>query len=276
MQARPAFQVLFPAIEAAFAAGSVIMEVYRQKSFRITLKRDLSPVTIADKQAHSIITDILEPTGIPVLSEEGRNIPYGERKNWEQFWLVDPLDGTKEFIQRNDEFTVNIALIQGTEPVAGVIFAPVTATLYFGMVPHGAGIRKGSVPASMEEVIKQAQPLPCPVEERPYRLIASRSHLNRATRAFISDHLANYPQHQIVNRGSSLKLCMIAEGSADTYPRFGPTMEWDTAAGDAIIRAAGGRIVIADTFLPLQYNKPDLHNPWFVATSYQMAVRQTG
>jgi 3'(2'), 5'-bisphosphate nucleotidase len=260
------------AITASLLAGEKILEVYQGRNFKIRIKRDLSPITLADRLAHDVISQILEETGIPVLSEEGAKIRYEERSKWHRFWMVDPLDGTKEFINRNDEFTVNIALIEGGVPVMGVIFAPVPDTIYFGQQNQGSGRMSGASRQDAENILLQARTIPHPEGERAYRVIASRSHLNAETREFITNHLIEHPVYEMVSRGSSLKLCMIAEGSADIYPRFGPTMEWDTAAGDAIIRAAGGEVVHTDGSGPLAYNKPDLHNPWFIASLRKKSI----
>ncbi len=259
--------LLEEALEASFAASVKILEVYHGKRMKVRLKRDLSPVTLADRLAHEVILRHLKETGIPVLSEEGLKIPWEVRSGWERFWMVDPLDGTKEFIKRNGEFTVNIALIEEQRPVLGVIMAPVTGDCWFAAQEAGARYVRGPVTGSSLENIGRSVPLPLPPQQRPYRVIASRSHMNTETSSYISEKTRGLSHFESVNRGSSLKLCMIAEGSADLYPRFAPTMEWDTAAGDAIVTLAGGRIVKAEDDKPLLYNKPDLHNPWFIVTT---------
>ncbi|MFO7721791.1 MAG: 3'(2'),5'-bisphosphate nucleotidase CysQ [Bacteroidales bacterium] len=262
--------LLQEAIGAALQAGIKILEVYDREDFEVSLKSDDSPLTLADRLAHTTITGLLAETGLPILSEEGRDIPFMERQGWNRFWLVDPLDGTKEFISRNDEFTVNIALIEDGVPVMGVIYAPVPDILYFGTMHRGSRMMENARNHGSGDILREALKIPRATANRPYRVIASRSHLNAATNSFITNHLKDHPAHEMVSRGSSLKLCMIAEGSADIYPRFGPTMEWDTASGDAIIRAAGGEVVHTDGSGPLQYNKPDLHNPWFIARGVQI------
>ena len=251
------------AVQAALAAGADIMAMYDSPTadFGIERKADSSPLTRADKAAHERILSFLEPTGIPVLSEEGADIPYEERRTWQRLWVVDPLDGTKEFIKRNGEFTVNIALVENGIPTMGVIYAPATGVLYSGM-PLYYG-RPGSAYRQLmsENTIER---LPNFKKPRPFTVVASRSHLSPETEAFVADLKRKHPYLKLVNSGSSLKICLVAEGFADVYPRLAPTMEWDTAAGDAIARAAGCEVVDAETGLPLTYNKEDLHNPWFV------------
>lgn len=241
------------ATSAAIEAGKEIMRVYLDPShdFGIEEKVDKSPLTRADMAAHNCIVQHLKETGIPVLSEEGAHLPYEERRTWHRLWVVDPLDGTKEFIKRNGEFTVNIALVEDGKPVLGVIYVPATGVLYTGIVGKGA--------------IKGARdPLPLAPKHNAFVIVASRSHLSPETEEYIEQMRREHGEVQLLNSGSSLKMCLVAEGTADVYPRFAPTMEWDTAAGDAIVRAAGRRVLDAGTGLPLTYNKPDLHNPWFV------------
>lgn len=249
-------ELLATAIQAALDAGRDIMEIYDdpEADFGIERKADNSPLTRADKAAHARIMTYLEPTGIPVLSEEGAHLPYDERRTWQRLWIVDPLDGTKEFIKRNGEFTVNIALVEDGAPVMGVIYVPVKQQLYYGIVGEGA--------TKEEEGVKSS--LPLPAGERAFTVVASRSHLSSETADFIDNLRREHPDLELVSSGSSLKICLVAEGKADIYPRHAPTMEWDTAAGDAIARAAGREVVDAMTDEPLRYNKEDLHNPWFV------------
>lgn len=244
------------AIEAAVEAGKKILDIYDDPNadFEVERKADNSPLTKADKAAHLEIVKHLEPLGIPILSEEGRNIPYNERAEWRRLWIVDPLDGTKEFIKRNGEFTVNIALVEDGEPTLGVIYIPVTGELYYGDREEGAFKKSG------EDVVK----LPIEQQRDNYLVVASRSHLSPETAAYIEALKAIHTNVDTVSKGSSLKICLIAEGSADSYPRYAPTMEWDTAAGDAILRATGGALCQADSHTPLQYNKADLLNPYFV------------
>lgn len=258
------------AIKAALEAGDAIMEVYGTDDFQVEQKADDSPLTIADKKAHTIISNQLSGTGIPILSEEGRGIPYSERSGWERFWLVDPLDGTKEFIKRNGEFTVNIALIENNRPVLGVIFVPVLGHLYFGMVDYGAYLIDDLTDINPYDLVTDtlvgvAHKLPLKEKTDTYTIVASRSHLSPATEDYINRQKERYGKVDTLSKGSSLKLCMVAEGRADVYPRFGPTSEWDTAAGHAIVTASGGLVTRQDGVSPLEYNKEDILNPWFIA-----------
>jgi len=259
--------LIHTAIQAALEAGKAIMEVYRSSQAEVTFKEDRSPLTLADRRAHLSIMRDLTVTKIPILSEEGRQIPFPERKSWQSLWIIDPLDGTKEFINRNGEFTVNIALVEKGMPMMGVIYAPVLNEIWYGAVGYGAWHSFTKEVFSAEKIVASASPIPQPSEARPYRIAGSRSHFNEETETFIKNHLTHIPEHEFISRGSSLKLCMIADGSADIYPRFGPTMEWDTAAGDAIIKAAGASIVDAALQQPLKYNKADLLNPHFIASA---------
>jgi len=233
-------------------AGSVIMEIY-QKDFTVDYKDDKSPLTEADTVSNEIICRALREfyPDIPILSEENSIIDYDERKDWEYYWCIDPIDGTKEFIKKNGEFTVNIALIHRHEPVLGVVYAPVLEDLYSAKKGEGA--------------FKNDQKLPLQENQHPDKkmyVVASKSHLSPETQAFI-DALETQEIVQ-VSKGSSLKLCMVAEGTADIYPRLAPTMEWDTAAADAIVREAGKMTYQFENQKPLLYNKENLLNPWFV------------
>ena len=252
------------AIKSSLRAGKAILEVYHSNDFEVQLKSDRSPLTLADRKAHQVIVAGLEETGIPILSEEGKGIPYSVRKNWNRFWLVDPLDGTKEFIKRNGEFTVNIALIEHGVPVMGVIYVPVTGVLYFGSVEKGAF--EVGPPVKANNWFDKAEKLPKTTNTNIFHVVASRSHINPETEEFIENLKTKHPKIEIVSKGSSLKLCLIAEGKADIYPRFGPTSEWDTAAGHAIILASGGKVVLAeDESKALVYNKKNILNPFFIA-----------
>jgi len=254
------------AIKSSIKAGKAILEVYHSNDFEVQLKSDKSPLTLADRKAHQIIVAGLEGTGIPILSEEGKDIPFSVRKSWNRFWLVDPLDGTKEFIKRNGEFTVNIALIENGVPVMGVIYVPVTEVLYFGSLEEGAF--RVSQAGQTTDWFDKAEKLPQKTDDTTFRVVASRSHINTETEEFIQKLKNNHPKIEIVSKGSSLKLCLIAEGKADIYPRFGPTSEWDTAAGHAIISASGGKVVLADDAdTDLKYNKENILNPYFIAKS---------
>lgn len=258
------------AVKASLEAGKAILEVY-QTDFEVEHKKDASPLTEADKRAHREIVRMLNDfdADIPILSEEGRDIAYKDRVSWDLFWLVDPLDGTKEFVKRNGEFTVNIALIQQGTPLAGVIYVPVQDVLYFGWVGQGAWklsdfSKQDWDGQDWKDLKKIATVLPQNIQGRPYTVVASRSHLSTETESFINALRNEKGEVEMLSRGSSLKLCMVAEGSADVYPRFAPTMEWDTAAGQAIAMAAGKVVVRHDNDQPLTYNKENLLNPWFI------------
>ena len=254
------------AIEAAIEAGKAILEIYHSGDFDVTVKGDDSPLTRADLASHEVIMRHLEPMGIPVLSEEGRDMPFSERSGWSELWIVDPIDGTKEFIKRNGEFTVNIALARNGAPVLGVIYVPVTGELYVGV--QGEGACKAVCPADesvdVAEAMTGAQQLPLPKGDRPFTAVASRSHLSPETEAFIEDLKQEHGEVATISKGSSLKLCMVAEGKADCYPRFAPTMEWDTAAGQGICMAAGFDVIDQNTGRTMRYNREQLLNAWFL------------
>lgn len=256
-------------IRAAIDAGDAIMEVYAT-DFTIDIKSDNTPLTMADTRANDIITAVLDTTGIPYISEEGQLTPYHIRESWNRFWLVDPMDGTKEFVNRNGEFSVNIALIDNHKPIAGVIYAPVSDTLYFAdqsgawKLEHAKGSVIGN--GSYAHLKRKAHQLPLPRVSQDFTIVVSRSHLNPETTQFINSTKREHDSIRIVSRGSSLKMSMIAEGDADVYPRFGLTSEWDTAAGHALISAAGGRVVQFENHeIELSYNSLDLQNPSFIA-----------
>jgi 3'(2'), 5'-bisphosphate nucleotidase len=255
------------AVGAALGAGQAILEVYRT-AFSVEHKPDDSPLTEADRRAHTFIKGHLAPSGLPLLSEEGRAIPYAERRAWPRFWLVDPLDGTKEFVKRNGEFTVNIALVENRRPTLGVLYVPVTDRLYVAAPGIGARLLEGARAAFSPEGsgwIARARPLPLPPEApRPYTIAGSRRHGAPRLEAFVDAARALHGRVELITAGSALKFGLVAEGRADAYPRTGPTMEWDTAAGQAIAEAAGCRVVHFDTGAPLEYNKEDLLNPWFL------------
>ena len=262
-------QDILKAIDAALLAGEKILAIYNDPAsdFQVERKADNSPLTIADRAAHKAISQILAETPYPVLSEEGKSIPYVERKDWQELWIVDPLDGTKEFIKRNGEFTVNIAFVQDFIPRIGVIYLPVKHVLYFAL--EGLGTYKladvtSRGDASLEELIAKAIRLPIETEHDKYVIVASRSHSTPETEKFVEEARVVHPNVELVSSGSSIKICLVAEGVADVYPRFAPTMEWDTAAGHAIARAAGMEVYRAGMDMPLSYNKEDLLNPWFI------------
>jgi len=255
------------AIQAAVKAGQAILEIYGTEDFQVESKADDSPLTIADKTANGIITEILEKTEIPLLSEEGKTIPYMNRSWWPRFWLVDPLDGTKEFIKRNGEFTVNIALVEEGHAEFGVVYAPVIKELYLGIPGRGAFLcrEEKNFNQPLDYLLQFADQMPCePPDEENFRVVASRSHYNEDTKAFVEALDPGGKEISLVSKGSSLKLCMVAVGSADIYPRLGPTMEWDTAAAHAVVKAAGKNVYHAETSEELKYNKENLLNPYFV------------
>lgn len=257
------------AIKASLAGGKEILDVYNQEDFEVQLKSDNSPLTKADQLAHNAIMSFLESTDIPVLSEEGREMNFDERKGWNKLWIVDPLDGTKEFIKRNGEFTVNVALVEDGVPVLGVIYVPVKKELYFSNKEIGSYklARVGSktaVPEDINVLMEAGGKLPIQDGDRSFTIVGSRSHMSPETEAFVSQLKEEHPDLEVLSKGSSLKICMVAEGSADVYPRFAPTMEWDTAAGQAIAMNAGFEMVRSDDNSSLVYNKEDLLNPWFI------------
>ncbi len=273
------------ALKAAVAAGEEILDVYGG-TIAVDFKDDRTPLTEADRRAHARIAEILRPSGVPVLSEEGRSIPYEERRGWSRLWIVDPLDGTKEFIKRNGEFTVNIALVESGNPVLGVVLAPALGRLYGGC--QGRGSFKLEMEAEkllslaardsfLEVFLKLSAKLPLEKQgDRPFTAVASRSHMSPETTAYIDTLRAGHPDLSLASIGSSLKFCLVAEGEADIYPRFGPTMEWDTAAGHAVAVFSGARVVESASGAPLAYNKPDLLNPWFIVTVASSSSERTG
>jgi len=254
------------AVKAAIEAGRAILEIYHSGDFDVTVKGDDSPLTRADIASHEVIMEHLTPLGIPVLSEEGRDMPFSEREGWSELWIVDPIDGTKEFIKRNGEFTVNIALVQDGVPVLGVIYVPVSGTLYVGVQNEGAKMAMFPADSDLDlsALLGIADSLPLPKGDRPFTAVASRSHLSPETEAFIDGLKQKYGEVATISKGSSLKLCMVAEGQADCYPRFAPTMEWDTAAGQAICMAAGFDVIDQDTGETMRYNREQLLNAWFL------------
>ena len=273
------------ALIAAKKAGEAILEVYHGE-IDVSYKEDDSPLTLADKRAHSAIASHLSSDStrsIRILSEEGKHTPYEERQGWEYYWLVDPLDGTKEFVKRSDEFTVNIALIKKNKPVLGIVFLPAIGCLYFAA--EGLGSYKledvgaiGQLVAGAGELTDEDKPLRTLIEASislplqqsfnkspdQLHLVGSRSHGTEALSEFVEKMKHHYKKVDFVPAGSALKLCLVAEGSADIYPRFGPTMEWDTAAGHCVVEQSGGEVVDMEKKAPLDYNKKDLHNPYFV------------
>jgi len=239
-------------VKIAKDAGDAIMKIY-DKDFQIDYKDDKSPLTEADTKSNEIICEALARAypEIPILSEENKAAEYAVRKNWEYFWLIDPIDGTKEFIKKNGEFTVNIALIHKNSPVLGVVYAPALGDMYQAKKGEGAFKNGEKLPLQTNPDLKEKM-----------SVVASKSHLSDETQAFI-DTLDTKEIEQ-VSKGSSLKLCMVAEGEADIYPRLAPTMEWDTAAADAVVRESGKMTYQFENDQPVVYNKTDLLNPWFV------------
>ena len=259
-------QLLINAVQTSFRAGSEIMKIY-DLAFEVELKGDLSPLTEADKASHELIIKELSAFGYPILSEEGKSIPFEERTAWTKYWCVDPLDGTKEFIKRNGEFTVNIALMDKDTPIMGVICQPVKEVAFAAIVGgnvyriDSAGLGKLSADTldsyrlTDTEISSQGE----------IKVVASRSHRSVETEDFIADLKKQGSKVLLVNSGSALKFCLLAEGKADIYPRFAPTMEWDTAAGHAILKACGRNIILYPGTAEMKYNKPSLVNDWFIA-----------
>lgn len=257
------------AIEASIAAGKVIMNIY-EKDFQVDFKNDASPLTDADTAANTVIMECLNKTGIPIISEENRQISYTIRKNWTSCWIVDPLDGTKEFIKKNGEFTVNIALVHNGLPEFGVIYVPATGVLYFGDVSQQKAYRIAIDHSGYEisEILKKASEIKPKHDLSVIRVVGSRSHMNQDTLDFV-EKLSEESNKEIemVSKGSSLKFCLVAEGSADIYPRFAPTMEWDTAAGQAICMAVGLKVIDYTSNLDMRYNKESLLNSFFLVSN---------
>jgi 3'(2'), 5'-bisphosphate nucleotidase len=272
--------LLLTAVRATIRAGLATLAVY-ESELHVDYKDDRSPLTLADTRSHEIIAGCLKPTGIPVLSEEGRNIPAAERRRWQRLWVVDPLDGTKEFIKHLGEFTINIALVESERPTLGAIFVPVKNVLYFGRLEDGsyrlddgqalAELARteagGDARAAIEQLKARSTRLPLDLGvHTPFVIVGSRSHATPELHAYVDQKRRELGEVDFVSAGSSLKYCLVAEGRADVYPRLGPTMEWDTAAGQVIAEAAGAAFARHDTGGPMTYNKEDLLNPWHVVT----------
>jgi 3'(2'), 5'-bisphosphate nucleotidase len=278
---------LLVSIRTALKAGKGILEVYHSADFKIEEKADKSPLTLADKRSHDTIMQELATFNIPILSEEGKNIPFEKRKNWDVYWLIDPLDGTKEFIKKNGEFTVNIALMRNRKPIAGVVYLPDKDRLYFASQEIGShranmdetallnrqSVENGRMSKMAESDANQelqdliALSTQLPIDQpadRPFTIVGSRSHATPELEAFVAEKRREYGAVEFISAGSSLKLCLVAEGRADIYPRTGPTMEWDTAAGQAVVEFSGAKVFKYNTAEPLDYNKENLLNPWFV------------
>jgi len=277
---------LYNALLAAKEAGRAILEIY-SRDFDVWYKNDKTPLTMADQRSHDIIVAHLSDQavdGLPILSEEGKDIPFKQRSKWEYFWLVDPLDGTKEFVKRNGEFTVNIALMHRNRPVLGVIYVPIKDVLYFAA--EGLGAYKSDSSDVFElirdkasekkragllrTIIDRSAKLPVndsqnAINDSRLTIVGSRSHSTKEIEDFVEAMKKKYKQIEFISVGSSLKLCLVAEGKADVYPRQGSTMEWDTAAGQVIVEQAKGSVLNIETDEPLRYNKEKLLNPWFIA-----------
>jgi len=271
--------LLLKSIIASIKGGMAILDVY-DSDYAIEYKKDDSPLTLADKRSNQKIFNELETTDIPILSEEGREIDYSERQKWESLWIVDPLDGTKEFIKRNDEFTVNIALVENGVPVLGVIFVPVSSMLYFaekdkgsfrmsdsGFTKELAGLpEQDQKPEILSRIIDHSERLPLKTrkDDSSCTIVGSRSHSTPELEEYVATKKREYRDVEFISAGSSLKFCLVAEGKADIYPRLGPTMEWDTAAGQAIAENSGCCVLQWDTGIPLGYNRENLLNPYFI------------
>lgn len=259
-------EIYITAIQAAVNAGKEIMKVYASNNFQVTEKLDESPLTIADQLSNKVIVEALKSTNINLISEEEKQIDYTIRKEWHQCWVIDPLDGTKEFIKRNGEFTVNIALVSNQQPIFGVIYVPATQELFVGNVDADTSIKlqlenhyfSSDLLGSAEEI--QADKAISSV----VKVVGSRSHMNEDTLYFVEALKAQQKEVEIVSKGSSLKFCLVAEGKAHVYPRFAPTMEWDTAAGHAICKAVGVSVIDQATNQEMRYNKENLLNNYFL------------
>lgn len=258
------------AIAAAIKAGEEILTIYNT-DFNVETKADNSPLTEADKKSHDVIKSALSIFDIPLLSEEDRHDSYEKRKHWKKCWLIDPLDGTKEFIKRNGEFTVNIALIESGLPVLGVVHVPVTGKTYYSSFETGSYIfninKNNKTP--VEDYINNATKLTGAQNPIIYTIVASRSHSTIETENFIADKRKQFGNINCISSGSSIKICLVAEGKANVYPRFAPTMEWDTAAGHAVAKFAGCKVYDYNNRCELTYNKESLVNPSFIVERIQ-------
>lgn len=255
------------AIRAAIAGGIEILKIYESDELEIEHKSDDSPLTKADKAANMAIISHLQTTDFPIISEENKQLDFDVRKNWKTCWIVDPLDGTKEFIKKNGEFTVNIALCTHGKPTFGVIYVPVSRELYYANVETNVAYKsvlRKDHSLNKELFSDEDRISPSETNENMIRVVGSRSHMNENTLEYIDSLKTDFDQIEIVSKGSSLKFCLVAEGKADVYPRFAPTMEWDTAAGQAICNAVGLTVISQETNEELEYNKENLLNPFFL------------
>lgn len=244
-------------------AAQAMLEIYESGDFGIEIKADNSPLTLADQAANKVIIETLEKMEYPILSEEGKSIEYKDRKHWDKFWLVDPLDGTKEFIKKNGEFTINIALIENGQATTGFVYAPILKDFYLGINKETALKFTLKAGDQIKEIPASAVTIKVQKPEKEIMVVASRSHFNKETEDFIKKLKKTYSKVDFISKGSSLKLCMVAEDTAHIYPRFGPTMEWDTAAAHAVVTAAGGQVLTPEG-KELLYNKENLLNPFFI------------
>ncbi len=260
------------AIQAALEGGAEIMKIY-QNDFDVEFKEDNSPLTLADQKCNDVINSYLEGTEYPIISEENKQNTFDERKAWEICWIVDPLDGTKEFVKRNGEFTVNIALVKNGKPLLGVIYVPDSKILYYADVIAGKTYKSflDEHDENIEHIVKKSSLIrPGQNSNSNIKVVGSRSHMSVETEEYVDSLKSSYDNVEIVSKGSSLKFCLVAEGNADVYPRFAPTMEWDTAAGQAICEAVGLKVISKETNEPLLYNKENLLNPWFLVSKMNM------
>ncbi|MEZ5002306.1 MAG: 3'(2'),5'-bisphosphate nucleotidase CysQ [Chitinophagales bacterium] len=254
-------------IEIAIAAGKATLEIYNQ-DFEVIQKADNSPLTMADQRSNTVIIDGLKQltvgNNLPIISEETKLLPFSERKDWEYFWLIDPLDGTKEFIKKNGEFTINIALVENNTPVLGVIYVPVKDITYYAIEGEGAYMIEGDNEPKLLKLreLKSKDNL---------LIVASRSHNSPEVEAYVAEKKKEFDHVDYVAAGSSLKFCLLAEGKADVYPRLAPTMEWDTGAGHIIAKEAGAEVLVYGEDYELQYNKENLLNPHFIVKGSQLS-----
>jgi 3'(2'), 5'-bisphosphate nucleotidase len=257
------------AFRAAIIAGKRILEIFNAEDFQVAMKSDNSPISSADREAHEIIKRLLLNSRIPILSEEGRDMQFEERKAWDILWIVDPLDGTRQFIQKREEFTVNIAFVVGGNPLFGVVYAPAIGDVYFGIKETGSfkiNVKNRDLSDySLQQILAESKKLgPLPKTNGKYTILASYNHVNRETLEYIAEMRKTYPEVEVKKVGSSLKMCMLADGIGDVYVRHTETYEWDTAAAQSILEGVGWCINALDTNEPLTYNKESLLNPYFI------------
>ena len=255
-------------LKAAVEAGKEILKVYNRDDFNVSFKEDASPLTDADVNSHNVIMRYLKQTGIPVLSEEGASIQYEERKDWKRLWIVDPLDGTKEFVKRGGDFTVNIALVENNHTTMGVVFAPWLGHLYWGSEQGAFFADLGNGWEAKDDMSYEKYAVSIP-EQLPetFTVVASKSHLSEDTKQFVERVREKVGGIEFSSIGSSLKMCLVAAGKAHLYPRLGPTMEWDTAAGQAVVEAAGGVLIDLSTNERMRYNRKELLNNYFLVAA---------